>query len=70
MRALREARADRDGRATIGDLLPGAYRVVAYPEGTLWPDDTRLRDRLAAGDQVRVTARQSATVQVRAQPAR
>jgi hypothetical protein len=69
MRALREARADRDGRATIGDLLPGAYRVVAYPEGTLWPDDTRLRDRLAAGDQVRVTARQSATVQVRAQEA-
>jgi hypothetical protein len=65
--ALREAKADTDGRATFNGLLPGAYRMTAYPAGALWGDDPDLKQRLATGEGVRVAERQTAQIQVRAQ---
>lgn len=56
-----------DGRATFNGLLPGAYRMTAYPAGALWGDDPDLKQRLATGEGVRVADKQTAQIQVRAQ---
>jgi hypothetical protein len=66
---LRKAQADDDGRATITGLLPGRYRLTAYPPNSLWGDDPNLKARLRAGQEVRVSASQVALIEVRTQPA-
>jgi hypothetical protein len=66
---LRKAQADDDGRATITGLLPGKYRLTAYPSNALWGDDPNLKARLRAGQEVRVPASQLALIEVRTQPA-
>ncbi len=68
--ALREGRADGDGHATITGLLPGKYRLTAYSKGELWGDDPNLKARLRAGTEVRVTANQTALIEVRTAPVR
>jgi len=65
---LSRASADEDGRATIGSLLPGTYRVIAYPRGALWGNDPYLVRRLISGEEVEV-GEAPATVQVRTLPA-
>lgn len=62
---LRQTVAGKDGRATISALLPGAYRVTAYPQGASWADDPNLFQRLAAGDEVQLGAKQTAAIAVR-----
>jgi hypothetical protein len=66
---LRKAQADDDGRATITGLLPGRYRLTAYPPNSLWGDDPNLKAKLRAGQEVRVSASQVALIEVRTQPA-
>ena len=66
---LRAARSGKDGRATISGLLPGTYRLTAYPKGASWTDDPNLFQRLAAGDELQLGAKQTATITVRTQPA-
>jgi hypothetical protein len=65
---LRKTVAGKDGRATVSALLPGTYRVTAYPQGASWADDPDLFQRLAAGDEVQLGAKQTATIAVRTQP--
>ncbi len=65
---LRQTSAGKDGRATISGLLPGTYRVTAYPKGVSWADDPNLLQRLAAGDEAQLGAKQTATITVRTQP--
>ncbi len=67
---LRNAQADGEGRATIDGLLPGKYRLTAYPQGELWGDDPKLKARLHAGTEVRVNANQTALIEVRTAPVR
>jgi len=62
---LRSAKADGAGNATINGLLPGRYRIAAYPEGAFWRDDPSLKQRLVSGQEV-IVARH-ATVQVPAE---
>ena len=59
--------ADGEGRATINSLLPGVYRLIAFPAGALWNDDPNLLSRLLSGQEVRVSAG-VAFAQLRAQP--
>jgi hypothetical protein len=66
---LRQTVAGKDGRATISALLPGAYRVTAYPQGASWADDPNLFQRLSAGEEVQLAGKQTASVAVRAQVA-
>ena len=63
---LRHVQADGDGRTTITGLLPGRYRVTAYLKGAEWGDDPHLKQRLRAGQEVRVSANQTALLEVRA----
>jgi hypothetical protein len=65
---VRRASSGKDGRATISALLPGTYRVTAYPEGASWADDPNLFQRLSAGDEVQLDAKQTAAITVRTQP--
>jgi hypothetical protein len=65
---LRQTSAGKDGRATVSGLLPGTYRVTAYPQGASWADDPNLLQRLASGVEVELGARQTATITVRTQP--
>ncbi len=64
---LRRTKSGKDGRATISGLLPGTYRVTAYPKGALWADDPNLLQRLAAGDEVNLGDKQTATITLRTQ---
>ncbi len=63
--ALKSVQADKDGRASFDGLLPGVYRLAAYPEGTVWGEDPNLRQRIAGGEEVRLTAGQVALKQIR-----
>lgn len=63
---LRTVRADKDGRATVDGLLPGTYKMIAYPEGALWGEDPELKQRLAAGEGVQLAAGQVVMKQLRA----
>ena len=65
---MRQTSAGKDGRATVSGLLPGTYRVTAYPQGASWADDPNLLQRLASGVEVELGARQTATITVRTQP--
>ncbi len=67
---LRKAQADGDGHATIDGLLPGKYRLTAYPQGELWGDDPNLKARVHAGTEVRVSPNQTALIEVRTAPIR
>ncbi len=62
---LRSAKTDKDGRATFDSLLPGTYRLTAYPEGVLWGDDPYLKQSLAAGEEVRLSAGQGLMKEIR-----
>jgi hypothetical protein len=64
---LLPAETGKDGRVTISGLLPGAYRLTAYPANGTWLDDPGLKQRLEAGEVARVTGAQPVTVQVRVQ---
>jgi hypothetical protein len=66
---LRVASSGKDGRATISGLLPGTYRVTAYPRGASWIDDPNLFQRLVGGDEVQLGSKQNAAITVRAQAA-
>jgi hypothetical protein len=63
---LRPVPAGKDGRTTVSGLLPGTYRVTAYPEGANWAADPGLFERLAAGDEVQLDAKQTAVITVKA----
>ena len=65
---LRQISAGKDGRATISGLLPGTYRVTAYPKGASWAEDPNLLQRFATGDEVQLGAKQTAAIYVRTQP--
>jgi hypothetical protein len=67
---LREAKTNSGGQAVITGLLPGRYRLTAYPQGALWADDPHLTRRLASGDLVIVEAARTATAQLRVEAAR
>ncbi len=62
---IKPVQADREGRASFEGLLPGTYRLAAYPEGAPWGEDPDLRRRLAAGEDVRLTAGQGVMKQIR-----
>jgi hypothetical protein len=66
---MRMASSGKDGRATISALLPGTYRVTAYPQGASWADDPNLFQRLSASDEVQLTGKQTASIAVHAQAA-
>jgi hypothetical protein len=61
----RKARTGEDGRATIANLLPDAYRLVAYPKDALWGDDPDLKARLRSGQEVRVASGAPAVVEAK-----
>ncbi len=67
--SLRPSKADKDGRATIANLVAGTYRVIAYPAGAYWGEDPNLKQRLAGGQEARVTGKQPAVIHMRTQPA-
>ena len=48
-------------------LVPGTYRLTAYPEGALWADDPNVKQRLATGEEARITDKQTVRIQVRTQ---
>jgi hypothetical protein len=54
-----------EGRAAFQDLLSGKYRVIAFPGGALWRDDTQLPARVAAAQQVTLSPGNAATIQIR-----
>lgn len=60
--SLRQATADREGRVTIGQLLPGAYRVFAYTNGSVWASDPYLKQRVLGGHKVQLSENEAATV--------
>jgi protocatechuate 3,4-dioxygenase beta subunit len=64
--ALSRAQADGDGRAAIPNLLPGRYRIIAYPKDAPWQDDPGQKHRLRTGREVRVSPGQVAVIEVRA----
>ncbi|MCC6368957.1 MAG: carboxypeptidase regulatory-like domain-containing protein [Bryobacterales bacterium] len=63
--ALQQATTDRDGRVTIGQLLPGAYRVFAYTNGSAWASDPYLKQRVLAGHKVQLAENEAATLDLR-----
>ncbi len=67
--SLRPWKADKDGRVTIANLVPGTYRVIAYPAGAYWGEDPNLKQRLADGQEARVTGKQPVVIQIRTQAA-
>jgi hypothetical protein len=58
------AQADSAGRFSVGPLVPGTYLV----RGTIDQNNNRTRDRTESWDSVRVTAPQSAPVELLAAP--
>ncbi|HKH94494.1 MAG TPA: Ig-like domain-containing protein [Gemmatimonadaceae bacterium] len=58
------AQADSSGRFSIGPLVPGTYLV----RGTIDQNNNRTQDRTESWDSVRVTAPQSAPVELLAAP--
>jgi hypothetical protein len=68
--ALRQARAGQDGKAPVPSLLPGVYRMIAYPPGAPWADDPALPERLRNAQRVEVTAGEQKVVDVPALAAR
>jgi hypothetical protein len=56
--------ADGDGRATVSGLLPGTYRVTAYPPNSFWGDDSHLKQQLREGKRVQVAANQVTLVEL------
>ena len=63
---LRQTPVGKDGRATLSGLLPGTYHLTAFPKGVSWTGDPNLLQRLAAGDEVQLGARQTAAITLRA----
>jgi hypothetical protein len=57
---------DEEGRVTFPQLLPGKYRVAAYPAGAAWANDPLLDQRLSSAQEVNVDANTTATIQIRA----
>ncbi len=57
---------DEEGRVTVQQLLPGKYRVGAYPAGADWMSDPQLDQRLSSAQEVNVDANSTATIQIRA----
>jgi hypothetical protein len=67
---LTRAATDEDGRATMGSLLPGVYRVIVYPEGTIWEDDPYLVRRVMSGQEIKVGNDAPTLIQVQTGDAR
>jgi protocatechuate 3,4-dioxygenase beta subunit len=61
----RPATTDSEGRTTFADLLAGKYRVIAFPEGTLWRDDPGLASKIAHAQQVVLTPNNTSNIQIR-----
>lgn len=57
---------DEEGRVTFQPLLPGKYRVAAYPAGAAWANDPLLDQRLSSAQEVNVAPNATATIQIRA----
>ena len=66
MRRLRPYFTDNEGSVTIPGLLPGKYRVLAFPAGVAWANDPLLGQRLSSAQEVNVDANTTATIQIRA----
>jgi len=62
---LNQATADDQGRATVNPLLPGAYRVIAFPQGALWKNE--IYRVFTSGQEVRVAATGTTLFQLRAE---
>jgi len=56
---------DESGHATIGPLLPGVYRVTAFPAGSEWNDDPNLAHQLVNGEEVTVAETGTTLLQIR-----
>lgn len=63
---LRRQLTGVEGRVTIPGLLPGKYRVAAFPAGAAWANDPLLDQRLSSAQEVNVPANATATIQIRA----
>jgi hypothetical protein len=65
---LQWAASNQQGKATFSGLVPDVYRIAAYRQGVLWADDRDLASRLAAGREVRITAKETAVAQTDVEP--
>ncbi len=63
---LSPVRTDSDGRATVGELLAGKYRVAAYPSGAAWANDPLLQQRLADAQEITIGTNSTVVCEVRA----
>lgn len=66
LRRLPRRYTDNEGRITIQPLLPGKYRVAAFPAGAAWANDPLLGQRLSSAQEVNVAPNATATIQIRA----
>jgi hypothetical protein len=63
---MRPSVTGAEGRVSIPGLLPGKYRVLAFPAGAAWANDPLLGQRLSSAQEVNVDANTTATIQIRA----
>jgi hypothetical protein len=66
---LTHVQADAAGKAAVNGLVPGVYRVLAYPHDAAWGDDPYLRQHFATAQEMRVSPSGPAVMTLRTEPA-